>query len=166
MEERSGPSITSYFCSLEDPRSDHTRRHQLIDIITIAISGVICGADTWVDLELLASPVGVGYRLSGRRKSSAKGSCTRKPGHHEADGPEPAAARCHLETWGRGQTAGDRMGRGLPYQGAIPMTCNCPDRCEESLIRNPPCFMTTELSSGGNPRWEFDGITFIHWPHA
>ena len=52
MEERSGPSITTYFCSLEDPRSDHTRRHQLIDIITIAICGVICGADNWVDLEL------------------------------------------------------------------------------------------------------------------
>jgi hypothetical protein len=46
MEERPAPSITSYFCSLEDPRSDHTRRHQLIDIITIAVCGVICGADS------------------------------------------------------------------------------------------------------------------------
>jgi hypothetical protein len=52
MEERPAPSITSYFCSLEDPRSDHTRRHQLIDIITIAVCGVICGADSWVDIEL------------------------------------------------------------------------------------------------------------------
>jgi DDE_Tnp_1-associated len=42
----------TYFCSLEDPRSDHTRRHQLIDIITIAVCGVICGADSWVDMEL------------------------------------------------------------------------------------------------------------------
>ncbi len=26
-------------------------QHKLIDIITIAISSVICGADTWVDIE-------------------------------------------------------------------------------------------------------------------
>ena len=52
MEERPAPSITSYLGSLEDPRSDHTRRHKLIDIITIAICGVICGADSWVDLEI------------------------------------------------------------------------------------------------------------------
>src|SRR3990170_972232 len=42
----------TYFCSLDDRRSDHTRRHKLIDIITIAICGVICGADSWVDIEL------------------------------------------------------------------------------------------------------------------
>jgi predicted transposase YbfD/YdcC len=52
MEETAGPSITTYFGRLEDPRSDHTKRHKLIDIITIAICGVICGADSWVDLEL------------------------------------------------------------------------------------------------------------------
>ncbi len=52
MEERPAPSITGYFGSLEDPRSDHTRLHKLIDIMTIAICGVICGADSWVDLEL------------------------------------------------------------------------------------------------------------------
>ena len=52
MKERPAASITGYFGSLEDPRSDHTRRHKLIDIITIAICGVICGADSWVDLEI------------------------------------------------------------------------------------------------------------------
>jgi predicted transposase YbfD/YdcC len=52
MAEGPSPSITSYFCTLEDPRSDHTRRHKLMDIITIAICGAICGADSWVDLEL------------------------------------------------------------------------------------------------------------------
>ncbi len=51
MEERPAPAITSYFSDLEDPRSDHTRRHQLIDIITITVCGVICGADSWVELE-------------------------------------------------------------------------------------------------------------------
>ena len=52
MGERPAPSIRSYFCRVEDPRSDHTKQHQLIDIITIGICGVICGADSWVDLVL------------------------------------------------------------------------------------------------------------------
>ncbi len=51
MEKTLAPSITSFFSVLEDPRSDHTRRHKLIDIMTIAICGVICGADSWVELE-------------------------------------------------------------------------------------------------------------------
>jgi predicted transposase YbfD/YdcC len=52
MEERPAASITSYFSNLEDPRTDHTKRHKLMDIITIAVCGIICGADSWVDLEL------------------------------------------------------------------------------------------------------------------
>ena len=52
MEERPASSIMTCFSSLEDPRSGHTRRHQLIDIITIAICGVVGGADNWVDIEL------------------------------------------------------------------------------------------------------------------
>lgn len=36
---------------LEDPRVERTKRHQLIDVITIAICAVICGADTWVAIE-------------------------------------------------------------------------------------------------------------------
>ena len=37
---------------MEDPRIDRTKRHQLLDIVTIAICGTICGADSWVDIEL------------------------------------------------------------------------------------------------------------------
>ena len=44
-------SISEYFSELEDPRVDRTKSHQLIDIITITICAVICGADTWVDIE-------------------------------------------------------------------------------------------------------------------
>lgn len=44
-------SVYEYFSELEDPRVDRTKRHQLIDIIIITICAVICGADTWVDLE-------------------------------------------------------------------------------------------------------------------
>ena len=37
---------------MEDPRAEWSIQHKLIDIITIAISSVICGADTWVDIEI------------------------------------------------------------------------------------------------------------------
>ena len=38
--------------ALEDPRIDRTKRHKLLDIVTIAHCGTICGADFWVDIEL------------------------------------------------------------------------------------------------------------------
>lgn len=44
-------AITDYFASLEDPRIDRTKRHQLLDIIVIAICAVIGGADDWVAVE-------------------------------------------------------------------------------------------------------------------
>src|SRR5260221_1682661 len=44
-------SITDYFSSLTDPRIERTKRHNLIDIISIALCGIICGADNWVDIE-------------------------------------------------------------------------------------------------------------------
>lgn len=44
-------TITRYFADLEDPRIERNRKHPLMTIITIAILGVICGADTWVDIE-------------------------------------------------------------------------------------------------------------------
>ncbi len=44
-------SILTYFADLEDPRIERNRKHPLINIITIAILGVICGADSWVDIE-------------------------------------------------------------------------------------------------------------------
>ncbi|BAY99388.1 transposase [Tolypothrix tenuis PCC 7101] len=37
---------------MSDPRVDRTKRHKLIDIITIALCAVICGADSWVAIEL------------------------------------------------------------------------------------------------------------------
>lgn len=47
-----GPSLCAHFASLPDPRIDRTKRHQLLDILTIAICAVLCGADSWVDVEL------------------------------------------------------------------------------------------------------------------
>ena len=43
MEEM---SIGEHFASLEDPRVERTKQHQLLDILTIALCAVICGADT------------------------------------------------------------------------------------------------------------------------
>jgi len=45
-------SIADYFGEIEDPRIDRRKQHKLIDIITIAICAVVCGAETWVDMEV------------------------------------------------------------------------------------------------------------------
>jgi len=45
-------SIVKHFSKVKDPRIDRSKRHQLLDILIIAICGVICGADSWVDIEL------------------------------------------------------------------------------------------------------------------
>lgn len=45
------PSIFDYFAEVADPRIDRTKRHLLLDIITITICAVICGAETWEDIE-------------------------------------------------------------------------------------------------------------------
>ena len=41
-----------YFRDLEDPRIERSKRHQLLDIVAIAICAVICGADSWVYVEM------------------------------------------------------------------------------------------------------------------
>ena len=52
MKNSQSASIMDYFETLEDPRIDRCKRHQLLDIIAIAICAVICGADSWVYIEL------------------------------------------------------------------------------------------------------------------
>ena len=42
----------AHFGKLRDPRIGNAKRHKLIDIIIIAICAVICGADSWSDVEL------------------------------------------------------------------------------------------------------------------
>lgn len=43
-------SIKDFFCDITEPR-DSNKRHELLDIITIALCAVICGADSWEDIE-------------------------------------------------------------------------------------------------------------------
>ncbi len=45
-------SIARHFGKIRDPRIERTKRHKLLDILIIAICAVICGADSWVDVEL------------------------------------------------------------------------------------------------------------------
>jgi predicted transposase YbfD/YdcC len=45
-------SILHHFTALEDPRVDRTRQHHLLDLVTIALCGVICGANNWSAIAL------------------------------------------------------------------------------------------------------------------
>lgn len=42
--------IADAFAELVDPRVNRTKRHQLLDIITITLCGIICGAENWVEI--------------------------------------------------------------------------------------------------------------------
>jgi predicted transposase YbfD/YdcC len=44
-------SLLKHFASLEDPRVAYLVEHRLLDIIALTICGVICGADSWVEIE-------------------------------------------------------------------------------------------------------------------
>lgn len=46
-------SFQDHFASLSDPRSAHApnQRHELIDMLVLAVCAVICGADGWEDIE-------------------------------------------------------------------------------------------------------------------
>lgn len=51
MEKREVQDLEALFAEVEDPRVERTKRHHLRDIIILAICGVICGADGWVEIE-------------------------------------------------------------------------------------------------------------------
>ncbi len=44
-------SLLGHFETLEDPRVDDLVEHHLLDIIALTICAVICGADSWVEIE-------------------------------------------------------------------------------------------------------------------
>lgn len=46
--------LISIFGQIEDPRRDLTKLHQLNDILLIGVISVICGADSWNEMELYA----------------------------------------------------------------------------------------------------------------
>jgi hypothetical protein len=48
------PAIEHHFAALPDPRIPRSKRHNLIDILVIALCGVICGADDFVAIHAWA----------------------------------------------------------------------------------------------------------------
>ena len=51
MKEEISGNLQAHFQGLKDKRRGAGKRHKLIDIITIAICGIICGADDWSGIE-------------------------------------------------------------------------------------------------------------------
>ena len=51
MEENDLRDLESLFAQVEDTRMERTRLHRLRDIIILAMCGVLCGADGWVEIE-------------------------------------------------------------------------------------------------------------------
>ena len=52
MPNCSDASLIKHFASLTDPQVNRRKRHNLIDIVVIAIFAVISGADSWCEVEL------------------------------------------------------------------------------------------------------------------
>jgi len=51
MKETPLKNVEKHFGQIKDPRIARSKRHKLIDIISISILAVICGAEGWVDIE-------------------------------------------------------------------------------------------------------------------
>lgn len=45
------PSVVAYFSTLPDHRVERTRRYELVDVLVIALCAVLCGAETFVEME-------------------------------------------------------------------------------------------------------------------
>ncbi len=51
MTARKLGSLLTHFQALEDPRLERSRQHGLLDIVAITLCAVVCGADSWVEVE-------------------------------------------------------------------------------------------------------------------
>ena len=51
MTELKASSLVEHFAVLEDPRIERSKLHKLSDILVITVCAVICGADSWVEVE-------------------------------------------------------------------------------------------------------------------
>ena len=51
MGEENMNTLQSIFEGIDDPRVERTKLHNLLDIMIMAILGVLCGADGWVEIE-------------------------------------------------------------------------------------------------------------------
>ncbi|WP_448511373.1 transposase family protein, partial [Photorhabdus sp. MH8.4] len=44
-------SIFNFISKIEDPRSDINKKHELMDVIFLAFSAVLCGASGWKSIQ-------------------------------------------------------------------------------------------------------------------
>lgn len=51
MDERPLIMVDRFFADLPDPRIERTKRHQLTDLLSIALCAVLAGADSFVEIE-------------------------------------------------------------------------------------------------------------------
>ncbi len=52
MTDLNATPLVTLIADLDDPRRPQAKRHSLANIIIIAVLAVICGADSWTDVEL------------------------------------------------------------------------------------------------------------------
>ena len=50
MQSKELRTFKDCFSDVEDPRIDRCKRHELLDIIGLCLTGVICGCDNWVEI--------------------------------------------------------------------------------------------------------------------
>jgi len=55
MDVEAPRRLLRFFDDVEDPRMDRTKRHSLSDILFITLCAVICGADSWIEVELFGN---------------------------------------------------------------------------------------------------------------
>ena len=70
MMDGQGAPVMDYFQDLGDPRIERSKRHRLLDIVAIAVCAVICGAGSWVCVEMFGKSR-VQTRVQTRRSGSA-----------------------------------------------------------------------------------------------
>lgn len=51
MEQQCSLDLETYFAGREDPGGERTKQHKRLDILIIAIGGIICGAEGWGGIE-------------------------------------------------------------------------------------------------------------------
>ena len=44
-------SLIEYMQKVPDPRAPYNQKHNFIDIIIIAVTAILCGMDTWNEIE-------------------------------------------------------------------------------------------------------------------
>jgi len=52
MDVEAPRGLLRFFDGLEDPRMDRTKLHALSDILFISLCAILCGADSWTEVEL------------------------------------------------------------------------------------------------------------------